>query len=245
MVFTAMRDWLAEYFLGHNTAGGGAGPGTRKHVRSCRRAGDSGSSSHKRRNSAKSLRICTVAFPWPETGRQRKLLYATGAGQQARRLTSCTICFVHPADLFPRRDSDPEIIPVMRPATILVLCLFWRWRGAQQHEKSIRLLTSQEAGRAATYVETMTRQRCRVEELSLRFSKTSTYYGLVEVEFAKRDHRDGKFKLLDVNARTWGFHSIGGPAGVDFPRLSYADQDWRTCWLVFTGVGVGCTAAHH
>jgi predicted ATP-grasp superfamily ATP-dependent carboligase len=46
---------------------------------------------------------------------------------------------------------------------------------------------------------------------------------LVEVEF-KRDPRDGKFKLLDVNARTWGFHSIGEPAGVDFPYLQYADQ---------------------
>jgi predicted ATP-grasp superfamily ATP-dependent carboligase len=62
-----------------------------------------------------------------------------------------------------------------------------------------------------------------VEELSLRFLRNIDYYGLVEVEF-KRDTRDGQFKLLDVNARTWGFHSIGSPAGVDFPYLLYADQ---------------------
>lgn len=78
-----------------------------------------------------------------------------------------------------------------------------------------------EFGRAATYVETV---ECpEVEELSERFLKAIDYYGLVEVEF-KQDPRDGRFKLLDVNARTWGFHSISGPAGVDFPYLLYADQ---------------------
>jgi len=30
--------------------------------------------------------------------------------------------------------------------------------------------------------------------------------------------------LLDVNARAWGFHSIGMAAGVDFSYLLYADQ---------------------
>jgi D-aspartate ligase len=78
-----------------------------------------------------------------------------------------------------------------------------------------------EFGRAATYVETV---ECpEIEELSERFLKAINYYGLVEVEF-KQDPRDGRFKLLDVNARTWGFHSISGPAGVDFPYLLYADQ---------------------
>jgi predicted ATP-grasp superfamily ATP-dependent carboligase len=62
-----------------------------------------------------------------------------------------------------------------------------------------------------------------IEELSERFLRAIDYYGLVEVEF-KQDPRDGLFKLLDVNARTWGFHSIGIPAGVDFPYLLFADQ---------------------
>lgn len=81
-----------------------------------------------------------------------------------------------------------------------------------------------EFGRAATYVETIASSDApEVEELSLRFLRAIDFYGLVEVEF-KRDPRDGKFKLLDVNARTWGFHSISGPAGIDFPYLLYADQ---------------------
>jgi D-aspartate ligase len=78
-----------------------------------------------------------------------------------------------------------------------------------------------EFGRAATYVETI---ECpEIEKLSERFLRAIDFYGLVEVEF-KQDSRDGQFKLLDVNARTWGFHSIGTPAGVDFPYLLYADQ---------------------
>ena len=62
-----------------------------------------------------------------------------------------------------------------------------------------------------------------IEGLSERFLKAIDYYGLVELEF-KRDPRDGKYKLLDVNARTWGFHALGFPAGVDFPYLLFADQ---------------------
>jgi D-aspartate ligase len=78
-----------------------------------------------------------------------------------------------------------------------------------------------EFGRAATYVESI--ELPEIEELSERFLNAIDYYGLVEIEY-KQDPRDEKFKLLDVNARTWGFHSLGGPAGVDFPHLLYADQ---------------------
>lgn len=78
-----------------------------------------------------------------------------------------------------------------------------------------------EFGRAASYVETV--DAPQIEELSERFLNAIDYYGLVEIEF-KRDPRDGKFKLLDVNARTWGFHSIGAAAGVDFPYLLFSDQ---------------------
>jgi predicted ATP-grasp superfamily ATP-dependent carboligase len=78
-----------------------------------------------------------------------------------------------------------------------------------------------EFGRAATYVETI--EHPEIEELSLRFLRSIDYYGLVEVEF-KHDPRDGRFKLLDINARTWGFHSLGRPAGVDFPYILFADQ---------------------
>jgi D-aspartate ligase len=44
--------------------------------------------------------------------------------------------------------------------------------------------------------------------------------GLVEVEF-KRDARDARPKLLDINARVWGWQSVCARAGVDFPWLQW------------------------
>jgi predicted ATP-grasp superfamily ATP-dependent carboligase len=46
--------------------------------------------------------------------------------------------------------------------------------------------------------------------------------GMVEVEF-KRDVRDGRDKLLDVNPRAWGWHALCQTCGVDFPLLAYRD----------------------
>ncbi len=76
-------------------------------------------------------------------------------------------------------------------------------------------------GRASTYVETV--DVPILEDLSERFLRAIDYYGLVEVEY-KLDPRDSQYKLLDVNARTWGYHSLGAQAGVDFSYMLYADQ---------------------
>jgi D-aspartate ligase len=76
-------------------------------------------------------------------------------------------------------------------------------------------------GRASTYVETISLPE--IAEPSCRFLTDIGYYGLAELEY-KRDPRDGVCKLLDVNARTWGYHSLGGAAGVDFPYLLFRDQ---------------------
>lgn len=78
-----------------------------------------------------------------------------------------------------------------------------------------------EFGRASTFVETV--DLPELIEPSLRFLASIGYYGLVELEY-KRDPRDGVLKLLDVNARTWGYHSLGAAAGVDFPDLLFRDQ---------------------
>jgi D-aspartate ligase len=78
-----------------------------------------------------------------------------------------------------------------------------------------------EFGRASTYVETV--DIPILEELSERFLRRINYYGLAELEY-KLDPRDGRYKLLDVNARTWGYHSLGFKAGVDFSYMLYADQ---------------------
>lgn len=76
-------------------------------------------------------------------------------------------------------------------------------------------------GRASTYVRTIS-----LSELAgpaARLLHAIGYYGLAEVEFM-RDPRDGAYRLLDVNARTWGYHTLGKRAGVDFPYLLYLDQ---------------------
>jgi predicted ATP-grasp superfamily ATP-dependent carboligase len=78
-----------------------------------------------------------------------------------------------------------------------------------------------EFGRASTYVETV--DIPILEEFSERFLRAIDYYGLVEIEY-KLDPRDSQYKLLDVNARTWGYHSLGAQAGVDFSYMLYADQ---------------------
>lgn len=78
-----------------------------------------------------------------------------------------------------------------------------------------------EFGRASTFVETI--DLPILETFSERFLRAVGYYGLVEVEY-KLDRRDGRYKLLDVNARAWGYHTLGQRAGVDFPFLLFADQ---------------------
>jgi predicted ATP-grasp superfamily ATP-dependent carboligase len=76
-------------------------------------------------------------------------------------------------------------------------------------------------GRASTFVETA--DVPLLQSLSERLLTAVNYYGLAELEY-KLDPRDGQYKLLDFNARTWGYHSLGGPAGVDFPYLLFSDQ---------------------
>jgi D-aspartate ligase len=71
-------------------------------------------------------------------------------------------------------------------------------------------------GRFSTYVETVAQPE--VADLAERLLRALNFNGLVEVEF-KRDPRDGAFKLLDVNARVWGWHSLCQRAAVDFPYL--------------------------
>ena len=71
-------------------------------------------------------------------------------------------------------------------------------------------------GRASTYVETVDEHG--VVGPSVRLLQALKFTGMVEVEY-KRDPRDGRYKLLDVNPRIWGWQTLCGRAGVDFPYL--------------------------
>ena len=71
-------------------------------------------------------------------------------------------------------------------------------------------------GRESTYVYTA--DIPDIEEASVALIAEMNFSGLVEIEF-KRDARDSKAKLLDINPRVWGWHSLGPRAGVDFVEL--------------------------
>jgi D-aspartate ligase len=86
-------------------------------------------------------------------------------------------------------------------------------------------------GRASTFVETV--DDPKPSAAAVRLIQAMRYTGIVEVEF-KRDLRDGKLKLLDINPRVWGWHSLCGPAGVDYPYL---------LWLLTVGEPIPATKA--
>lgn len=60
-------------------------------------------------------------------------------------------------------------------------------------------------------------------ELGQRFLRSINYYGVSEIEF-KLDPIDGKFKLIEMNARTWLWHSLATRCGVNFPYMLYSDM---------------------
>jgi D-aspartate ligase len=71
-------------------------------------------------------------------------------------------------------------------------------------------------GRASTFVETINDPE--VAEFGTRLLAATSYTGVIEIEF-KRDQRTGLLKLLDLNPRVWGWHTLGRRAGTDFSWL--------------------------
>ena len=77
-----------------------------------------------------------------------------------------------------------------------------------------------ELGRASTFVETVNAPE--LEALATKFLQGIGYSGLAEVEFMY-DEKDACYKLLEVNPRFWGWHTIAIRAGLDLPYIAYAD----------------------
>jgi predicted ATP-grasp superfamily ATP-dependent carboligase len=59
-------------------------------------------------------------------------------------------------------------------------------------------------------------------KLGTQFIQNSHYYGISEIEF-KKDPRDNEFKVIEVNARTWGENSLAARCGVDLSYMAYMD----------------------
>jgi D-aspartate ligase len=76
-------------------------------------------------------------------------------------------------------------------------------------------------GHASTYVEVV--DIPGLKNLAEKFLSLINYYGIAEVEFMQ-DPRDNQFKLIEVNPRVWGWHTIAIAAGIDLPYLLYQDM---------------------
>ena len=61
-----------------------------------------------------------------------------------------------------------------------------------------------------------------VVDAGLRFLRELGYHGISQVEF-KRDPRDGRYKLMEINPRLWQWHGLAAACGVDLPLIAYRD----------------------
>lgn len=61
-----------------------------------------------------------------------------------------------------------------------------------------------------------------VTDLGMRFLRAIDYRGIGSVEF-KRDERDGKLKLIELNARLWQQNSLATACGINFPLIQLRD----------------------
>jgi predicted ATP-grasp superfamily ATP-dependent carboligase len=61
-----------------------------------------------------------------------------------------------------------------------------------------------------------------VVSLGLALLRALAFHGLSQVEF-KRDPRDGRFKLMEVNPRLFQWHGLAAACGTDLTRIAYLD----------------------
>jgi predicted ATP-grasp superfamily ATP-dependent carboligase len=128
------------------------------------------------------------------------------------------------ADLLARYDQARTLVP---PDTIMIQELV---PGGGEAQRSFAALcvdgvpvvsvTARRArqfpldfGRASTFVESIDDPES--ESIARALLHELRYTGLIEVEL-KHDSRDRRLKVLDLNPRMWGWHTIGRKAGGDF-----------------------------
>ena len=122
---------------------------------------------------------------------------------------------------------DPEEILIQDfipggPKNLYSFCPFFKngkvvigvaGRRARQHPMDF--------GHASTYVELVDIPELR--SLAEKFLGLIDFYGIGEVEFMQ-DPRDHQFKLIEVNPRVWGWHTLAVAAGINLPYLLYQDM---------------------
>jgi predicted ATP-grasp superfamily ATP-dependent carboligase len=85
------------------------------------------------------------------------------------------------------------------------------WMGIKLREHPIRFGT-------ATFAESIYIEECYVNSVILL--KKLNYSGVCEIEYLK-DPRDGLFKLIEMNARTWLWVGLAKKCGIDYPQYIY------------------------
>jgi len=111
-----------------------------------------------------------------------------------------------------------EVIPIERSSGTISFTAFCVdgdiktfWMGEKLREHPVRFGT-------ATFCKSTL-----VEDLiqpSSVLMKALGYSGICEIEYLK-DPRDGLFKLIEINARTWLWVGLARAAGVDFAKIAY------------------------
>ena len=83
-----------------------------------------------------------------------------------------------------------------------------------------------------------------IDSLAILLDQLS-YRGIFSAEF-KRDARDGRFKLLEVNTRAWWYVAFAAQCGVNVCRMAWEDAIGLPVRCVETGyrVGAGCVNLH-
>lgn len=79
-------------------------------------------------------------------------------------------------------------------------------------------------GLGSSFVEAM--EVPALFELAAKLLRHMGVSGMVEVEF-KHDLRDDAYKLLDINVRPWGWHTLCIACGLDFPYMQYCAAQGR------------------
>jgi predicted ATP-grasp superfamily ATP-dependent carboligase len=59
-------------------------------------------------------------------------------------------------------------------------------------------------------------------EPSVRLCRALFYEGIAEIEY-KKDDRDGRLKLIEMNVRHWDWHELGRASGVNVTWAAYSD----------------------
>jgi D-aspartate ligase len=75
-------------------------------------------------------------------------------------------------------------------------------------------------GLSSSFVEAI--EVPEIVEPAQRLLQAMGISGMVEIEF-KQDQRDGQYKLLDINVRPWGWHTLSLACGIDFSYIEYCD----------------------